>query len=168
MVGRYHELQGGDGTGLFGDSNTGSLLSNSLVSGQSNMVSGYNLLVTGNANSVDGNSSLVVGQLNSTSSHANGIVSGVNNFGVGFSFAFGNGLIACAAPGSPWQRPLVVIGQYNVAPQDEQIFAIGNGYSSGEGQNVTITRANAFEVYSNGQIKIPTVQGDISMGEFAS
>lgn len=57
----------------------------------------------------------------------------------------------------------LVVGQWNETSTagDEDLFILGNGTGAND-------KSNAFEVYKNGDVIIPKVQGDVSMGSFGN
>lgn len=109
-----------------------------------------------NLGSATSNQSLVVGAYNISEGARYSFIAGMNNYAYSSeaSATMGYGLI------NPWSD-CVVVGRYN-AYDDEAalLFVVGNGTDS------INDRKNAFEVYADGTVIIPTPQGDIGMGEF--
>jgi hypothetical protein len=95
----------------------------------------------GLSNYIVGNSSLAAGSSN--------IIEADN------AMTFGRGLVSTAVDAT-------VVGTYNTDKTGLR-FAIGNGTGP-----AAATRANALEVYANGDIIMTKPQGDISMGEFTA
>lgn len=107
-------------------------------------------IISGNYNYMSATSSMAVGENNYVASGSN-------------AFALGKGLIVDTSASG--YKTSTVIGSYNKVPdagEPRRVFTVGNGTGSATNQ-----RSNALIIYESGQIEIPAVQGDISMGEFA-
>lgn len=128
--------------------------------GKHNYVDGLANLVVGNSNSLidddDGDFSIVGGQYNLVDNGRANLVTGALNVidEANNSALLGTGLISDI-------HESVVVGRYNEYAGIEAHFIVGNGAANDQ-------RSNAFVVLKNGDVIIPKVQGDISMGEFGN
>jgi hypothetical protein len=141
---------------------------NSLELGSYNDVdSAYNSLIVGShnlgnySNPGENTDSLISGSYNS-GYLISGFIAGRNNYGQGEQFILGEGLLAQTSP------LMVVAGKYNATPAADQLFVIGNGYVTQNGNQTVVTRRNALEVKADGTITVPKRQGDIRMGRFGN
>jgi len=146
QIGNFNYLADSDGVLSVGESNHGSAASLSAIIGRGNFTGCSTSAVIGSFNTGWPSDSLIVGSYNS----ANGetmIVAGQNNdisSAYYSAFAFGIGLAAS------WPNAaLTLLGRYNNTDVvTNSLFVIGNGSDSSN-------RRNAFEVFQNGDIKIP-------------
>lgn len=165
-VGTSNFLGGTIGSGQSGGWNAMALgVSNYVFSSCSLAIGNYNQLQGGDENYPGGNSSLIVGTGN-YSGGVGALIVGTNNY-IPRYYEVNQDLetrnIALVGHGlvSIWPQCLIA-GQYNVYETlgGSPLFVLGMGSDSNN-------RANAFEVYNNGAIRMAR-QGDILMGEFGN
>lgn len=142
---------------------------NWLTSGNGNLMSGEGNGMAATTNSVMfgawNNSNVLIGSMviGTGNNHVNSDTSftmGYNNYSTGWmQMVMGWGLIS----GTVWggsNNPSLVVGTFNVDKANLR-FAIGNGTDANN-------RKNAFEVYSDGTVRLGKRQGDLRMGRFGN
>jgi len=146
QIGNGNTLLNAEEVLSLGESNFGFSGGQSAIIGLGNYSGSFTSAVIGSYNNASSDDSLIVGSYN-TASGMTMIVAGQNNdisYAYGSAFAFGTGLAA-----SYPNAPLTLFGQYNNTDFiNDWLFVIGNGSDASN-------RRNAFEVFQNGDIKIP-------------
>lgn len=153
--GGWNSMALGNANSVYSDSSLAIGYGNWLAGSDYEWTGGSTSLVVGQANSSAGRSSLIVGVNNIiVAEYSMG-----DNWDMSSTSLFGHGLV------SGWRRCLVA-GQYNLYENlnppagTSPLLMVGNGSDS-------VNRANAFVIYSGGQIRMAP-QGDVLMGEFGN